>query len=201
MSGTWTRRHCRSLLLEAETLGDTSVGTTVETYLLARGQSLMSDCIYGSNMELSIVATLSDRLGWDSFIEGRVSTHWLTLVAQLLWRKSSVLLPTSWVQTFISKLHNIVHKQWIYHNSVIHYKLRDRWTLPEQHAILSKFEEYALIDPDTILPRHWFLFDMDGSGPTLQHLFLAGRSGHCSRHLYSISQGIAYTGRFGLFLS
>ena len=158
-----------------ETLGDMCVATTVETYLLARGQSRMSDSIYGSNVELSTVATLSDRLGWDSFIEGRVSTHWLTLVAPLLWRKSPAILPTSWGQKFISKLHNIVHKQWIYRNSVIHYEGRDGWTLPDQHAILSKVEEYALIDPDTILPRHRFLFDTDfealGSGPTSHRLF------------------------------
>ena len=158
-----------------DTLGDICIATTVETYLLARGQTRMLDSIFGSNVDLSLVATFSDRLGWDSFVEGRVSTHWLTLVAPLLRRKSPALLPTSWCQKFISKLHNLVHKQWIYRNSVIHYKGRDGWTLPDQHAILSKVEEYALIDPETILPRHRFLFDTDfealGSGPTTHRLF------------------------------
>ena len=74
------------------------------------------------------------------------------------------------------KLHNIIHKQWIYHNSVIHFKGKDGWTLPEQHTIMSKVAEYSMIGPDTILPHphHRFLFDFNfealGSGSTSQHL-------------------------------
>ena len=72
------------------------------------------------------------------------------------------------------KLHNIIHKQWIYHNSVIHFKGKDGWTLPEQHTIMSKVVEYSMIIPDTILLCHWFLLDTSfealGSNPTSQRL-------------------------------
>jgi hypothetical protein len=85
-----------------------------------------------------------------------------------------VLLPSFWGRKLITKLHSIIHKQWIYGNSVIHFKGKDGWTLPEQHTIMSKVAEYSMIDPDTILPCHWFLFDADfealGSGPTSQRL-------------------------------
>ena len=74
----------------------------------------------------------------------------------------------------ITKLHNIIHKQWIYCNSVIHFKGKDGWTLPEQHTIMSKVAKYSMINLDIIPPRHRFLFNADfealRSGPTSQHL-------------------------------
>jgi hypothetical protein len=85
-----------------------------------------------------------------------------------------VLLSSFWGRKLITKLHNIIHKQWTYRNSVIHFKVKDGRTLPEQHAIMSKVSEYSMINPDTILPCHRFLFDTDfealGSGLTSHHL-------------------------------
>jgi hypothetical protein len=46
--------------------------------------------------------------------------------------------------------------------------------MPEQHDIIDRVVAYALIDPDTLLPRHRLLFEMDfealGSGPASHHL-------------------------------
>jgi hypothetical protein len=53
---------------------------------------------------------------------------------------------------------------------MIHYKGADGFTTPEQHDIFNRMEEYALIDPDTLLPKHQYLCKMDfaalGNGPT-----------------------------------
>ena len=65
-------------------------------------------------------------------------------------------------------------QQWIYHNSLIHFKVKDRLTIPEHHDIINRVESYALTDPDTLLPRHRFLdeadFDELASGPTSHQL-------------------------------
>ena len=157
-----------------ETLGNTNVAATIEIYLLARGMVTMSSCVHGNNADLLTAASVSNFLGWDSFIKGRIVTQWQTVATPFLLRRSSVLLPSFWGRKLITKLHNIIHKQWIYRNSVIHFKGKDGWTLPEQHTIMSKVAKYSMIDPDTILPCHWFLFDTNfealGSGPTLQRL-------------------------------
>jgi hypothetical protein len=46
--------------------------------------------------------------------------------------------------------------------------------MPEQHDIIVRVVVYALIDPDTLLPRHWLLFEMDfealSSGPASHRL-------------------------------
>ena len=42
---------------------------------LARGETLMIDCVHGVNPDLMAVARESDRLGWDSHLEGS-SCQW-----------------------------------------------------------------------------------------------------------------------------
>jgi hypothetical protein len=117
-----------------------------------------------------------------------------------LLRRSSVLLPSFWGRKLITKLHNIIHKQWIYRNSVIHFKGKDGWTLPEQHAIMSKVTKYSMINPDTILLRHWFLFDR---GPwkrshIAMSLVVSG-GGHCPLGILPLSAGVSYS-RWIIFL-
>jgi hypothetical protein len=69
----------------------------------------------------------------------------------------------------------VIHKQWIYQNSVIHYKGKDGHTIPQHHNILNLVEEYSMADPEILLPGHRFLYDTDfaalGSGP-ISHRFL-----------------------------
>jgi len=140
-------------------------------YLLACGETLMIDCVHGAHPELMAVARESDRLGWDSFLEGRISFRWLSMVLPMLRKSGHSLLPPSWGLQLINKLHNIVHKQWIYRNTCIHYRGADGFTMPEHNQIINRVEEYSLIDPEDLLPRHQYLLNTDfealGSGPTI----------------------------------
>jgi hypothetical protein len=117
------------------------------------------------------VAKESDRLGWDSFLEGRITSLWLSMVLPMLRKSVHSLLPPSWDLQLINKLHNIVHKQWIYRNTGIHYRGTDGFTMPEHNKIINRVEEYSLIDPEDLLPRHQYLLNTDfealGSGPTV----------------------------------
>jgi hypothetical protein len=62
------------------------------------------------------------------------------------------MLPQVWGTKFINKLHNIVHKQWIYRNSVLHYHRKDGLTIPEHQDIMNQVESHPLIDTDSLLP-------------------------------------------------
>jgi hypothetical protein len=153
------------------TLGEQYVSSTVRMYLLlARGETLMIDCMHGTNPELLDVARESDHLGLDSFLEGRITSRWLALVSPMLCKSTRSLLLPSWGCQLINKLHNIVHKQWIYCNTFIYYWGTDGLTMLEHHDIINRVEEYTLIDPEDLLPRHQYLLETDfkalGSGPT-----------------------------------
>jgi hypothetical protein len=157
-----------------ETLVEHSVAATIETYLISQWEVLMADCIHGTSQDLIEAAAETDRLGWDSLLEGRISKQWLVVVSSFLRRSNKVLLPPSWGCQLINKLHNTVHKQWIYRNTFIHYRGSDGLTLPEHHDIINRMEEHAFTDPESRLPRHRFLLEMDiealGSGPSTQRL-------------------------------
>ncbi len=134
----------------------------------------MENCIHGSNQEMLQVAKIINRLGWDSFVEGRVITQWLQLVTPFLARTNPHLLAKLWGRQFISRIHNLLHKQWVCLNSMIHYRGKNGLTLIDHHEILNRVEGYSLIDPEALLPRHRFLFDTDfetlRSCPTSHHL-------------------------------
>ncbi len=98
-------------------------------------------CRHGSNQEMLLVAKASDCLGWDSCVKGRIATQWLPTVTPLLVRPSPHLLAKLWGRQLIIKLHNLIHTQWVYWNSVIHYEGKDGFTIPNHHNILNQMEE------------------------------------------------------------
>ncbi len=130
----------------------------------------MVNCINNGDAPLFALARSTDLLGWDCFIEGRISREWIPAISPILAVSCSRLLVGSWGKTFITKLLNVVHKQWIYRNTLIHYRGKDGFIIPEHHEIINRIEEYFTIDPDSILPRHHHLLNTDfealGSGPT-----------------------------------
>ncbi len=156
------------------TLGDHRVAAAIETYLLGQGEISMANSIHGTDRAFKLVAEASNRLGWDSFLEGCISTNWQALVSPLLQKTNSYLLFPSWDRQFIIRLHNIVHKQWIYRNTYIHYQGRDGLSIPEHQEIMNRVEEHAHTDPDTLLSWHRHLlgehFKALGSGQTSDRL-------------------------------
>jgi hypothetical protein len=95
----------------------------------------MENCIHRTIVDMATISKLSDRLGWDSFLEGRILVHWFALVSPFLSQSPLQLILVSWGQQFIGKLHNVIHKQWVYHILVIYFKSKDGLTVPEHHEI------------------------------------------------------------------
>ncbi len=66
------------------TLGETTVASTVKAFLLSGGKSAIASCLHGNNTNQALVAECSNHLGRDSLVEGWISTHWLSLVVPFL---------------------------------------------------------------------------------------------------------------------
>jgi hypothetical protein len=56
----------------------------------------MANCVLGTDDNLITVSQSSDRLGWGSFLEGRIFSQWLLVVAPLLRHPGQYLLPLAW---------------------------------------------------------------------------------------------------------
>jgi hypothetical protein len=95
-------------------------------------------------------------------------------VSPVLQKTNSYLLFSLWGCQFITRLHYIVHKQWIYRSTYLHYRGKDGLSIPEHQEIMNRVEEQADTDPDTLLPRHRHLLGEDfealGSRQTLDRL-------------------------------
>ncbi len=67
-----------------ETLGNRVVALMVEAYLLAREETTMLSLMHSTNVDMSAICKQSNRLWWDSLLEGCISSHWLVLISPLL---------------------------------------------------------------------------------------------------------------------
>jgi rhamnose utilization protein RhaD (predicted bifunctional aldolase and dehydrogenase) len=57
--------------------------------------------------------------------------------------------------------------------------------MPEHNQAINRVEEYSLIDPEDLLPKHQYLLDTDfealGSGPTIdRQIWLANITSACA---------------------
>ena len=132
----------------------------IEEYLFAQGTKQMIDCLQGPDTNFEVLAEVTDRLGWDCLLEGRVSKVWLEVVSPMLHESGTYLSPTRWGQQFIAQLLNITHKQWIFRNSYVHYKI-DGLSPAEHNKIFDKVEELMFTNPDDLLPCHKHLLEVD----------------------------------------
>jgi hypothetical protein len=142
-----------------ETLGNRVVASRVEAYHLARGETAMQTLMHSRSVDMSVICKQSNRFGWDSLLEGRISSHWLLLISPLLRHQPKNLLPFLWGKQFITRLHKIMHKQWMYRNAYIHFKGKEGWTMPQLQDIVNQINKYSLMDPNLLHPCHWSLFD------------------------------------------
>jgi hypothetical protein len=138
----------------------------VEDYLLSRNKKWVQDCSWVEEAGLCLLAIASNRLRWNCFLEGRIAREWIVYVTPLLQGTS----PVTWAKTLITKLLNITHKQWLYRNSHMHYSAQEGITLKQHQQILQQVFDNIHTDPDTLLPRHWYLLETNpttlGGGST-----------------------------------
>ena len=136
----------------------------IRRYLLGRGKVTMQSLVAGTQ-RFRLLAKFHDLLGWDNFMEGRLCTLWLECreldIARLGLRSTS----ESWATGLSRLLLELTHKQWIYRNSVVHYKV-EGLTIPQHDKIMDEVEELANRDPEDLLPedRHWMDVDFSALG-------------------------------------
>ncbi len=111
-----------------------------------------------------------DRLGWVNFTEGRICKSLFQVQKDWLSHTGSTWSISGWSVTFVSKVLDITHRQWLYRNARIHMKVAEGLTQPAHEAIMSKVLTLMGTDPMELLPQHRHLLELDflalGNGPT-----------------------------------
>jgi hypothetical protein len=123
-------------------------------------------------------ALIHDRLGWCSFLEGRISTILVQEMHFHLTHTRSLLSAIDWAKQLVNHLVRITHRQWTYRNSVVHFTVEGR--TPKQHReIIAELEQLMSVDPKTLLPKYHHLFEDED--------FVALGRGSSNHKLYWIS--------------
>ena len=103
-------------------------------------------------------------------MEGRISKVFLKVMTPVLLESYLFISAERWGQLFIEKLLELMHKQWIFQNSKVHFKHADGLTEDEYLNVFSKVEDLMHTPSDEILPKHQYLLEMNfevlGSGST-----------------------------------
>jgi len=148
---------------------DVRIVECFEAYFLQYGEAAMVE-IASDHPHLSRWAMEVDTLGWDNLVEGRIGYTLLDIQARLLKEKGSFRHIKAWATELIQHLLGLSHRQWIYRNARTHIRVLEGKSESEHDSIIEQVGKLLLTDPETLLPQHRCLLDIDfeqlGSGTT-----------------------------------
>ena len=143
-------------------------------YLLYRGKKDLSTILEHEDEEFLSYASEHDSLGWQNFLEGRVSTTLFVIQEEWLREIGSSRSIINWSGQFVTRLIEITHRQWVYRNAKIHLRKTEGMTADEHIKVMEEVKEMMLTDPQLLLPQHQHLLEEDflklGAGTTADRL-------------------------------
>lgn len=163
-------------------------------YLKGRDRLLMTNII-PHNHKYHALAIAHDRLGWRSFLEGRISTILVQEMHYHLASTPSLIGAADWAKGLVNHLIRITHRQWKYRNDVNNYTVEGR--TPAQHKeILAEMERLMSVDPRTLLPKYRHLYEDEdfeelGSGSATNRVYwiASAKSAIAASALHRASRG------------
>ena len=132
----------------------------IRDYLLGQDNKTMKECTKSYQTQLITLAELQDRLGWDCFVEGRISRVFLQVIKASLSARESQQTAKNWCQKLVGSLLQITHKQWVFRNSQVHKKFQG-CTQMQHNVIMDRMRSLMRIHPDFLLEKHRYLLQED----------------------------------------
>ena len=75
----------------------------------------------GPSASITLPALLEqDEIGWDAFLEGRVSNQWIGIQQRYLLSIKSMASSSRWLAALITKLWDVAWDQWEHRNGIVH---------------------------------------------------------------------------------
>ena len=146
---------------------DVELITIIEEYLLLQGSENMVN-ITPVGSKYASLAVIHDELGWDCFLEGRISVALLAAVGPSFPSRRSI---TKWGISLIKTLLSVTHRQWLFRNADVHHSF-DGLTMHGHNLLTIRINELLLTTPSNLLPAHRYLLQQDftqlGNADTIQ---------------------------------
>ena len=103
---------------------DPRLTSAIITYLQHKGNKSFTASCHPSLQ----ITNHQDMIGWNNFVEGKLSTEIRTIQANYLKSTDTTTNIQQWIITVITQLLQMVHSQWIYRNEVVHSRSKDGLT-------------------------------------------------------------------------
>jgi hypothetical protein len=131
-------------------------------YILGRGAVKFASLPIHS-VDILRLAHQQDLIGWDNFMEGKISNLFAVVQHCHLRNASSLLTSFDWTHLFISKLLHITHGQWIYRNITKHHEKHGLLRVAERRKLLREIDHLMQLPPEDIPEESRFLLEIDFS--------------------------------------
>ena len=95
-------------------------------------------------------------------MEGRITKKFLDIQSHHLMDAEGYLSGHDWVKTFISKILQITHSQWIFRNMTLHDRNGGKLRRREAQKMRSEAENFAHMDPMGLKKQDRWLLELDG---------------------------------------
>ena len=112
-----------------------SLATMIHSYISHQGSRPMAD-FAPCDPVLQRLASSQDVLGWDNFMEGKLSVYFASIQRDHLLLSPSCMVAEDWMSQFITRILHITHGQWLYRNISRHHR---------QHGLLEEADRTALL--------------------------------------------------------
>jgi hypothetical protein len=132
----------------------------IPKYILMRGDKPLSKMGY-MLPQFKALARSQDRIGWRDFTEGYISTHFYDIQSFHLAMSSSYLNEEDLTKQFISKLLQITHSQWIYHNISLHNRQHSYLHTKNTADIMRVIEYLSSLAPKGVPKVSRFLLEIN----------------------------------------
>lgn len=121
---------------------DTEPQLTVALLSYTRNKgALRFQDIPGLPSTLQEAAAAQDIIGWDNFIEGKITQSIRHFQANYLRDVSSRRTPNRWTAGLVEQLLTIVHSQWVHRNEIVHRRERDGLRTAEHNQLKTRLEQ------------------------------------------------------------
>ena len=124
--------------------------------------SALSECS-GIQMSVAVsqLAHSQDQIGWTQFLEGKISTEFRTTQETYLLGTEMTQTGIDWTREFVSKLIQIPHNQWIYHNVSLHDRERGCLAWCRRQTLVQEILTLHNTNPVLIPVESCILLDLD----------------------------------------
>ena len=111
---------------------------------------------------LRLLAYAQDFIGWDHFMEGKISVEFpVVLQCDHLLTAPSILTVSDWTTAFITHLLHLTHRQWNYRNISKHHQRYGQLKNLQRTTLLREIDKYRNTAPEEVPEESRFLLEID----------------------------------------